>query len=304
VSNKIYLVFILSVLIALIAGLNLGKYFNNQNKITNVPPQVANDNPLPTITPTLIPGKTKIINSTKYVISKTENAQLPYLNFYKEENNIRTQLWEYFPPITSDLGSIQDFWYSETDKAFIVDEMLGGDLNGYYRISKYSPMDKSLSNIKLDTFYFKRASLYEAQKLLDYFPATNSLLVMSAWGDGCGGGGKIWMVNNNQTITEISKFGSGCVDYNLPRYMDYGNGDLYFTNEEESDLQNFKILSVFSLNPITRVKKTLLSSGEVPEEVHYLKVDPKQSDSLLFYDYGVEKPLYRLDIKSGTLSKL
>ncbi len=126
------------------------------------------------------------------------------------------------------------------------------------------------SDLQIQPLHFETRDRHGlcGQDLVDYFPNREQILIDAGCGDGCGAGGELRLVSTTGQEIDIHGYGAGCAlrgttpssdsSEILPRYLGYVGGDLYFGEIEVDDEENWRsarITSIYSINPLTRVKR-------------------------------------------------
>lgn len=173
-------------------------------------------------------------------------------------------------------------------------------LNNLGRASEAQPREIKLTTAKIGKEYpiaitktlgiFESGSafngIYTGIKFIGYVPSKKAALLRSAGGDGCGGWGVLWLINESGRTEEVQRFGGGCMTDSGYRYGGNYNDKLLFakiiptTEKEYEQYGEFaKITQVFTIDPETLTKETVpfVSNGEVYDLVNFEGYDPPQN---------------------------
>jgi hypothetical protein len=206
----------------------------------------------------------------------------------------------------------KDFWYDDDNsKLFTIDTILPQSDEDYEAINIYHFED----HVQLHTvnnIYVGKAGLYSSTRILDYYPQVQTLLLITEGGDGCGGGGGVWTLNENSVRHDIKNFGMGCgVSVEKPVYIGYFKGLIYAGLVQKAENlpipEEYEITKIISINPLTGFQMTVTEDAEILNKITYAAFPdnfspPKQgvneSEIILGYDaksaFDVETKKYRI----------
>jgi hypothetical protein len=149
--------------------------------------------------------------------------------------------------------------------------------------------------------------VYGSEKILDYFPQSQKLLIESHFFDNCGGDGSFRLLSANG-LQDVQDYGAGCVLQ--ARYLGYIEDRLYFGEIDltKADVQNWedaKITAVYSLNPLTKERKNLQVdlANYVFDTTWKDATDRISATELVFFDKTTEEG-YALDVETLGLRNL
>lgn len=201
------------------------------------------------------------------ILRKADNADIEYkiiskddaLWLYKEEDKFWSQ------PLPLKKQFLRDFWYdSNSNQLFVVETVEGkdeersqGEINE--QISVYSPTENQLTT---KTLLLHNPGIYSGSRILNFYPDLGKLLFNTRGGDGCGGWGKIWTLEEGIQKT-IQEYATGCAEQKLPRYLGFNGKLLIFTTNkivspDDFFIQDPIILSIFTMDPLTLEKKIVV----------------------------------------------
>lgn len=206
-----------------------------------------------------------------------------------------------FVPMIDDIQSIRDFWYDKDSSTLFVVESKGEYWSRYEQITRYTYVEKD-EEWRAKILFFKNIGLYASTKILKYYPSSDTLLLNSSGGDGGGRGGEIWLLNDygKQSIQLFSN--PGTVDY-----LGFNGDKLYFANSKVNNPEeSATYTSIYSQDPLTRVKRTIIDSSELPPVDLGHFSDP---DSEVLYLLRTSSPdsltkVYTLNINSEELEPI
>lgn len=223
---------------------------------------------------------TKKIGDTEYYLKEGEQSGV---SLYEkvEENRIDDR---YLFDLPFDPKTIRDFWYdSKTNIVFAV-EHRSSIKTGLQQIFKYSLNNQDGS--KIETLKTSNTNFYSGPDIiLDYFSESDTLLMETAGGDGCGGYGTIWTLRNSVSQT-IQEFASGCAFKEKPRFIGYGNGLLFFAMFDSTQTpisSDLGLKEIFTINPKNRVR-TLVSNTNLPENITSVKLSDDHQTIIMTND--------------------
>jgi len=169
--------------------------------------------------------------------------------------------------VTSNVRSV--YLKTEGIKQYAVIDTFIGNIESADSIREVyvAVFDTETEKIAIQSFLIEPVSVksmammrvYGSEKILDYFPQSQKLLIESHFFDNCGGDGSFRLLSANG-LQDVQDYGAGCVLQ--ARYLGYIGGTLYFGEIDmtEADVQKWedaKITNVFSLNPLTKERKNL-----------------------------------------------
>lgn len=107
---------------------------------------------------------------------------------------------------------------------------------------------------------------YETTDIIDYLPEKRTLMLHSGWGDGCGGGGVIQLLNTqSQKLTPVVELGFGCGQGpSFGGLTDDGQiilGKRSVTTEQGDADEH--LLSIYTLDPFTKRTQVLTSDVQL-----------------------------------------
>lgn len=179
--------------------------------------------------------------------------------------------------------SVADFWYDSPKGVIFIVEVREG-LEQIFKYSLNIGMQYRIQVLKTSSL-----SMYSGvDRILDYFPETNSILMESGGGDGCGGGGTIWTLKGMQEQI-IQKFGIGCWEFGEPRFAGYDGKFLYFAIFDQPQSGSYTeeglLTEVFKVNPRTK-DKIIVTNTELPDKIAQIKLAEDNRSILITTDKG------------------
>lgn len=234
---------------------------------------------------------------THQVIARhSENS---YFNFLKRLEGM----------FTNNLRTV--FLKTEGNKQYMVlDSFIGNikaDSISEIYVASLSPNDEVIS---VKSFFVQPLSLksivmmstYTKNEILDYYPQRNQLLIKTSSGDGCGGMGSVKLVSAGAVSQTIKEIGVGC--RLQTRYLGYLGGILYFgdinlTGDGAENWEEAKIVTIYSLNPLTKERKNLKVdlANYVFDTTWVDVVDKISATELVLFEKTTEEG-YALDVKT------
>lgn len=223
---------------------------------------------------------TKKIGDTEYYLKEGEQSGVSLYEKVGENRSDDRYLFD----LPFDPKTIRDFWYySKTNIVFAV-EHRSSIKTGLQQIFKYSLNNQDGS--KIETLKTSNTNFYSGPDIiLDYFSESDTLLMETAGGDGCGGYGTIWTLRNSVSQT-IQEFASGCAFKEKPRFIGYSNGLLFFAMFDSTQTpisSDLGLKEIFTINPKTR-GRVLISNTNLPENITSAKLSDDHQTIIMTND--------------------
>ena len=137
--------------------------------------------------------------------------------------------------------------------------------DSYEEIAKYTYKNNLLDKSLLS---FHQPGLYAGTRILKFYPPS-TLLLLTRGGDGCGSYGKVWKISGS-VVKDIQPFEGGCNSEKYPDFVGFSHNRLYFWMPDYShplpEENTYALSYIYSHDPLTGQKKTLLSAGQVPPD--------------------------------------
>ncbi len=177
--------------------------------------------------------------------------------------------------------------------------------NSAYQIFVAS-LDEQGVDFQLNSFLLQttsaKAAAFDGRAFIDYYPQSQQLLIEAGFFDGCGGAGMFRLISKNGSVQELQDYGSGCGLQ--ARYLGYIEDLLYFgeinmTEENQESWEDAKIITVYSLNPLTKERKNLqidLTNYSF-DSTWQVVADQLTASELLLYDKTIQEG-FALNVKT------
>lgn len=231
------------------------------------------------------------------------------------ENSYFTLLKSVEGMVTSNVRSV--YLKTEGIKQYAVIDTFIGNIESADSIREVyvAVFDTETEKIAIKSFLIEPVSVksmammrvYGSEKILDYFPQSQKLLIESHFFDNCGGDGSFRLLSATG-YQEVQDYGAGCVLQ--ARYLGYIEDRLYFGEIDltEADVQNWedaKITNIYSLNPLTKERKNLkVDLANYVFDTTWKDVTEKISATeLVLFDKTTEEG-YALDVNTQVLRNL
>ncbi|PIY80771.1 MAG: hypothetical protein COY80_01235 [Candidatus Pacebacteria bacterium CG_4_10_14_0_8_um_filter_42_14] len=269
----------------------LGFFLTSNNKITEQPLSdlTPSEATLPLVefkrsdgAPPTINTIKKEIDGIEYFFEKKELQQQEYnqkfsnsLSFMADDGTGTYELLDRFQNrkhgiLSSITTETRDFWYvKENDEGkelfFIVEPyLLQFAHTNYEAIIKINTEDFPVNE---NILYINKLGFYSGTKILDYDLKRKVLLLETRMGDGCGGEGTVWLLDDNGKRTDVERYGSGCgISEEAPKYYGFDGALLYFASMKPDDTlpppDKFSPDKYYSVHPYTLEKKIIPSIPE------------------------------------------
>lgn len=212
---------------------------------------------------------TKKIGDTEYYLKGSEQNGV---SLYEKVGENRADD-RYLFDLPFDPKTVRDFWYDNKANIVFAVEQRSLIKTGLQQIFKYSLNNQESS--KIETLKTTSTNVYSGpDMILDYFSDSDTLLMETAGGDGCGGYGNIWTLIRNSVSQNIQEFASGCAFKEKPRFIGYGNELLFFAIFDSTQTPistDFGIKEIFTVNPRTKAK-ILVSNTNLPDNITSAKL--------------------------------
>lgn len=162
-----------------------------------------------------------------------------------------------------------DFWIDfESKKLFIVDSRpeSADTSETILEITFSKDAQANISNKRIIAF-FPIQNVWERTEIVNYYPDKSLLLMKTHYGDGCGGGGRIWTLATESTSQSTAlEYGMGCQEG--PLFGGFtAEGDIIAAKRDESASYSFPetpmLTSLFLINPFTGQQKMLVTDPKV-----------------------------------------
>lgn len=158
----------------------------------------------------------------------------------------------------------KDFWFVDGDPVifFIVEPLIPQINSNYEAIAEFTLNATYGQILSQKILYTFEAGMYSGTKIIDYFPQQKILLLETSGGDGCGGWGVIWKLDQAGTRTDIQKYGGGCsINEKIPQYKGYLEHKLFFESMKYDATQlppiPYSVDKVYSIDPLSLNKQFL-----------------------------------------------
>lgn len=242
---------------------------------------------------------TKKIGDTEYYLKEGEQSGV---SLYEKVGENRADD-RYLFDLPFDSKTVRDFWYDDKTNIVFAVEHRSSIKTGLQQIFKYSLNNQDGS--KIETLKTSNTNFYSGPDIiLDYFSESDTLLIETAGGDGCGGYGTIWILRNSVSQT-IQEFASGCAFKEKPRFIGYGNGLLFFAMFDSTQTpisSDLGLKEIFTINPKTR-GRVLISNTNLPENITSVKLSDDHQTIIMTNDRNQNFTL-NLDQPYSTLLRL
>ena len=197
-------------------------------------------------------------------------------------------------------ASVKTAWYDKTRNKLI----LGVVQKGRVEIKTFTPF--LLWPFQESFFRLGNEDRLSTIQIIEYYPESREFLAKiqksSKITDDCDGKGEIFKLDKDLKIKMLEKIGYGCVEYSLPRYVGYNGEVLIFSKYKEgvdyrksAPTQEVSTIEyIYSINPKTLEKETILISSQIPKNVNDAMVskDFRSHLSLIdqtnFYSYSYD----------------
>lgn len=164
------------------------------------------------------------------------------------------------------VGNVSDIWLNQEDAVLFIAEGDFESYDGYVTVTKIEYErnilgDRSEYTIKSKEYVYQRYfGMYEGISMVDYYPESNTLVFITASGDGCGGQIKVYSLQtDSKNARLINTFGAGCVDGD--RFGGMYNrkiiGATVDSNQEYQFPDTRILTSLYLLDPVS-LEKTVL----------------------------------------------
>lgn len=211
---------------------------------------------------------TKKVGDVEYYLKESQQNGV---SLYEKVGENRTDD-RYLFDLPFDPKTVKDFWYDNKTNIVFAVEQRSSIKTGLQQIFKYSVNNQEGS--KIETLKTTNTNVYSGpDTILDYFSDSDTLLMETAGGDGCGGYGTIWTLKGSLSQT-IQEFVSGCAFKEKPRFIGYGNELLFFAIFDSTQTPisaDFGIKEIFTINPKTKAK-ILVSNTNLPDNITSAKL--------------------------------
>lgn len=237
---------------------------------------------------------TKDINGEKYYLEENKNNTVSLLQKIGADKKNDKYLYD----LPLEPTFVTDFWYdSLSGTVFAIENR---NLNFRNRMEQIFKFSFNAKNEQDRIRVLKTASLgvYSgSDRILNYFPQSDSLLMFAAGGDGCGGWGSIWMLTGEISRT-LQSFASGCAEKDLPRYVGYDGEFLYFAIFKSLSSDDYgidgRLDKLYKMDPLTQKETTI--SVSLPESIISARLSEDNKTILFMTDKGKK---FILDLKNG-----
>lgn len=223
---------------------------------------------------------TKKIGDTEYYLKEGEQNGV---SLYEKVGENRADD-RYLFDLPFDPKTVRDFWYDNKTNIVFAVEHRSSIKTGLQQIFKYSLNNQDGS--RTETLKTTNTNFYSGPDIiLDYFSESDTLLMETAGGDGCGGYGTIWTLRNSVSQT-IQEFASGCAFKEKPRFVGYGNELLFFAMFDATQTpisSDFGLKEIFTINPRTKVR-ILISNTNLSENITSVKLSPDSQTIIMTND--------------------
>lgn len=193
----------------------------------------------------------KTIDGGKYTLMKDHMGSVGLYKYDQESVSDVGVLG----PIPALPDKIKDFWYDRSSDNLIIFENRGS----YDQIFVYSRKRVGGSE-QLQSRLIKTIplSIYTGNSMLGYIAETKQVIMETGFGDGCGGSGRIWLLSEDGSEQEVTKYGAGCAETQLPRLLGMDGNGLVMAYYDEQALFDTKITKVYKHNLITQTKEQII----------------------------------------------
>lgn len=272
----------LLVAVAFFLGTRSTKWLNSRNEaeLLNDPSitQTSSLVPSPPEEDWFIEGITKEIDGVKYSFALEDQADggPKSARFMAYENNEPKQIGQFPDSFNFEVSqlvgdSTTDFWFFDPgvqqDKTlFLIESIFDRGLSRFEGVIKV-PLDFHRGGGQPQIVYIAPSDSYHFSKILDYFPESDTLLLDTGAGDGCGVVGVIWKLDATGKRRDIKEYGGGCtLSEDKVSYKGYFDRKLYFATVKYDETlpppDKYADDSYFSLDPFNLQKIPLHSLPE------------------------------------------
>lgn len=222
----------------------------------------------------------KKIGEEKYYLQETKTNGVSLFQMIGENKADDRFLFD----MPFEAKNIKDFWYdNSTNTTFVTEEENAGVRSRLEQIFKFSLYAKE---DRIQVLKVSELGIYSGgDRILDYFPDSDNLLLESVGGDGCGGWGSLWLLNKERSQI-LKEYGSGCMSQDKPRYAGYDGKFLYFAlfNSGESkypgDFGIIGLKEIFKINPRTK-ENIVMPVFSYPEEITDVRLSENKGDLVM-----------------------